>query len=191
MSLLMLMPSTSEMISNCLPPPSAPHIFSSFSCGKFILLLFIRQRTPLHWSARNGHLEITRLLVESKADVAARDRCFSPPPSHHLSLTICLAADFAVAVAKLHSNAPSLTATTPTLLHTCAASARPNDAPPALPLCLLHASAPRNKCCSCSCRRCCFAATTVGRIRIGSGDSNMHAIQHECPMRCFQPRLWS
>jgi hypothetical protein len=65
-------------------------------------------------------------LVESKADVAARDRCFSPPPSHHLSLTICLAAGVA-----LHSNAPSLT-TKPTLLHTCAASARRNDALPRL-----------------------------------------------------------
>ena len=78
----------------------------------------------MHMSAGNGHLEVTRFLVESKADVAARDRCFSLPPSHHLSLTICLAV-----VAKLHSNGPS-TATKPTLLHTCAASARRNDAPP-------------------------------------------------------------
>ena len=120
----MLMPSTSEAKSNFSPrPSSAPHLFSSFSCGKFIRLLSFSQETPLHRSAEYGHLEITRLLVESKADVAARDRCFSPPPSHHLSLTICLAA-----MAKLHSNTPS-TATKPTLLHTCAASALLNDAP--------------------------------------------------------------
>ena len=89
---------------------------------KFILLLSFSERTPLHYSAMYGHLEVTRLLVESKADVAAR-RCFSPPPSHHLSLTICLAA-----LAKLHSSGPSF-ATEPTLLHTCAASARMRDAP--------------------------------------------------------------
>jgi ankyrin repeat protein len=45
-----------------------------------ILLLFFSQRTPLHQSAVFGHLEIARLLVESNADVAARNRCFSPPP---------------------------------------------------------------------------------------------------------------
>ena len=93
---------------------------------KLILFLFFRHQTPLHDSAYFGHLEVARLLVESKADVAARDRCFSPPPSHHLSLTICLAA-----MAKLHSNLPSTT-TKPTLLHTCAASARRNDALPRL-----------------------------------------------------------
>jgi hypothetical protein len=57
---------------------------------KLILLLFFRQITPLLDSGQRGQLEICRLLVESKADVAARTRCFSPPPSHHLSLTICL-----------------------------------------------------------------------------------------------------
>jgi ankyrin repeat protein len=87
---------------------------------KLILFLSFSQATPLHISARHGHLDITRLLVESKADVAARNWCFSPPPSHHLSLTICLAA-----MAELHSNGPQK----PTLLHTCAASARLNDAP--------------------------------------------------------------
>ena len=90
---------------------------------KLVLLLF-SQHTPLHLSAGNRRLEITRLLVESKADVAARSRCFSPPPSHHLSLTICLAA-----MAPLHSNWPSA-GTIPSLLHTCAASALMNDAPP-------------------------------------------------------------
>jgi hypothetical protein len=91
-----------------------------------IHLIFFSQATPLHISAIEGHLEICRLLVESKADVAAITGCFSPPPSHHLSLTICLAA-----VAKLHSNAPSATTKT-ALLHTCAASARRNEAPPRL-----------------------------------------------------------
>jgi hypothetical protein len=98
---------------------------------KLILLLFFRQRTPLHYTAWSGQfsamdgvqLEVCRLLVESKADVAAMDRCFSPPPSHYLSLTICVAA-----VATLLSNTPS-TETKPTLLHTCAASARLNDVP--------------------------------------------------------------
>jgi ankyrin repeat protein len=91
---------------------------------KFIILLFFSQCTPLHGSAGEGHLDVCRFLVESNADVAARTRCFSPPPSHHLSLTICLAA-----MAKLHSDSPS-TSTKPTLLHTCAASALLNDAPP-------------------------------------------------------------
>ena len=109
---------------------------------KFILLLFFSQWTPLHYSATNGRLEVARFLVESKADVAARGRCFSPPPSHHLSLTICLAA-----VATLHSHAPLLT-TKSTLLHTCAASALLNDAPP-------RAAAAQIKSSSCSRRRCC------------------------------------
>jgi ankyrin repeat protein len=89
---------------------------------KLILLLSFSQWSSLHLSAYNGRLEVSRLLVESKADVAARNKCFSPPPSHHLSLTICLAG-----LAKLHSNWPSTT-TKPTWLHTCAASARRNDA---------------------------------------------------------------
>jgi hypothetical protein len=90
-----------------------------------ILLLFFSQTTPLHWSAREGHLEISRLLVESKANVAAMSMCFSPPPpSHHRSLTIRLAA-----LTKLHSNWPSTT-TKPTSLHTSAVLARCNDVPP-------------------------------------------------------------
>ncbi len=90
---------------------------------KLIPLLSFSQYTPLHLSALYGDLEVIRLLVESKADVAARTRCLVTA-SHHLSLTICLAA-----VVGLHSNAPSST-TKPTLLHTCAASALLNDAPP-------------------------------------------------------------
>ena len=94
----------------------------------FILLIFLSLDNPLLFSAGNGHLEICRLLVESNADVAAKSmsfsRCFSHPHSHHLLLTICLAA-----LAALHSNAPSTT-TKPTSLHTCAASAFVNEAPP-------------------------------------------------------------
>jgi hypothetical protein len=44
------------------------------------------QQTPLIYAARQGNLEICRLLIDSKADVAARDRCFSPPRARrHLS----------------------------------------------------------------------------------------------------------
>jgi hypothetical protein len=93
---------------------------------KLILLVFFRKKTLLHWSAGEGLLEVSCLLVRMKAQVAARDWCFSPPPSHRLSLTICLAA-----MAKLHSNAPSITNySQKTWLHSCAASTRGNDAPP-------------------------------------------------------------
>ena len=126
------------------PTPSAAHLFPLFFMQRrfetLIILLFFSHETPLFLSASRGRLDVTRLLVESKADVAARDRCFSPPPSHHLSLTICLAA-----VATLHSNTPS-NSTKPRLLHTCAASARRNDAHP--PRCRCP-----NKSSSCSCRR--------------------------------------
>jgi hypothetical protein len=92
------------------PPPPPPLPLYYYYCfyeaklhlRKLILLLFFSRQTLLHSSAIAGHLEVTRLLVESKADVSVRDRCFSPPPSHHLSLTICLADGV-----RLHSNAPS------------------------------------------------------------------------------------
>ena len=101
---------------------------------KLIRLLFFSQSTPLHLSAYHGHLEFTRLLVESKADVAARDWCFSPPPSHHLSLTICLAA-----TVELHSDGPKET----TWLHTCAASERLKCPPALRPRCPLSAGGAR------------------------------------------------
>ena len=41
--------------------------------GKFIRLLSFSQRTPLHNAAIFGHLEVARLLVESKADVGTMD----------------------------------------------------------------------------------------------------------------------
>ena len=99
---------------------------NSFCASSFVRLLSFSHWTPLQLSAAHGHLEVTRLLVESKADVAAR-RCFSPPSSHHLSLTIRLAAG---AGAALHSPTPK--SMTTTLLHTSAASARLNDALPRL-----------------------------------------------------------
>ena len=46
---------------------------------KLILLILFSQQTPLHRSARGGHLAICRLLVESKADIHARSRCFINP----------------------------------------------------------------------------------------------------------------
>ena len=75
-------------------------------------------------SAANGFVEICRLLVASKADVAARRRCRSPWRARNLPLTPCVAA-----TATLHSKLPSST-TRPTLLHTFAVSARRNDAAP-------------------------------------------------------------
>ena len=81
---------------------------------KLILLLFFSQYTPLHQCASDGRLEICRLLVAWKADVAARTRLRGPWRARHLLLTSCVAE-----WAKLHSNWPS-TATKPTSLHTCA-----------------------------------------------------------------------
>jgi ankyrin repeat protein len=89
-----------------------------------LIHLFFSQRTPLILSAYYGFVEICRLLVASKADVAARLRCRSPWRARNLPLTPCVAAP-----AKLHSNTPS-NKTRPTLLHTFAVSARRNDAAP-------------------------------------------------------------
>jgi ankyrin repeat protein len=38
-----------------------------------IFVFFSEQRTPLHWSADQHHLEICRLLLQSNADVEAKD----------------------------------------------------------------------------------------------------------------------
>ena len=89
-----------------------------------LIYLFFSQMTPLMYSAYSGHAEICRVLVASKADVAARGRCRSPWIARNLPLTPCVAGK-----AKLHSNTPSNT-TMPTLLHTFAVSARRNDAAP-------------------------------------------------------------
>jgi hypothetical protein len=52
--------------------PLCPHSFSSFLCSKLILLLFFSQRTPLPFSAWNGHLEVCRLLLQCNADIEAK-----------------------------------------------------------------------------------------------------------------------
>ena len=82
-----------------------------------LLLVFRDDYTPLHRSAIAGRLEVCRLLVASKADIAARNRCRSPLRACHGLLTPVAAA------AKLPSNSPS-TGTRPTLLHILAVSAR-------------------------------------------------------------------
>ena len=89
-----------------------------------LIYLFFSQNTPLMNSACGGFVETCRVLVASKADVAARDRCRSPWRARNLPLTPCVAA-----TAGLHSDGPS-TGTVPTLLHTFAVSARRNDAAP-------------------------------------------------------------
>ncbi len=43
-----------------------------------------------HDTIANRYVEICRLLLKSQAYVAARNRCFGPAPSRHLSLTFCL-----------------------------------------------------------------------------------------------------
>jgi hypothetical protein len=90
-----------------------------------MLILFVVFRycdeTPLHCSAYEGKLEVCRLLVESKAYVAARSRCRSPSRARHDLLTRV------TGTAKLLSKAPS-TGTRLTLPHIFAVSARRNDA---------------------------------------------------------------
>ena len=77
--MLHLVASTSKARSNCPPPPSAPHLLSSFSCSKFILFLFFSYCTPLHVSAQYGHLEICRLLLQCNADIEAKNGWYLPP----------------------------------------------------------------------------------------------------------------
>ena len=42
--------------------------------GSIFLISVISGYTALIWSSYNGDLDVTRFLVESKADVAARDK---------------------------------------------------------------------------------------------------------------------
>ena len=50
-------------------------IYEAKLCSrKFILLLSFSQDTPLHWSAREGHVEVCRLLLQCNADVDAKDQ---------------------------------------------------------------------------------------------------------------------
>ena len=86
-----------------------------------LLLVFRNDCTPLHESAGFGELEVCRLLVASKADIAAKNRCRSPLRACHGLLTPVAGA------AILHSESPSPVTRT-TLLHICAVSARRNDA---------------------------------------------------------------
>jgi hypothetical protein len=62
------------MTSNC-PPLHYYHCFyeAKLCLRKLILLLFFSQDTPLHESARNGYLEICRLLLQCNADVKAKN----------------------------------------------------------------------------------------------------------------------
>jgi ankyrin repeat protein len=41
---------------------------------KLILLLSFSDYTPLHYSARFGHIECCRLLLQCNADIDAKDR---------------------------------------------------------------------------------------------------------------------
>ena len=40
---------------------------------KLILLFSFRDRTPLHYSAHYGHLDVCRLLLQCNADIDAKD----------------------------------------------------------------------------------------------------------------------
>ena len=42
--------------------------------GSVFLISVVSDRTPLILSSANGHLDVTRFLVERKADVAAKDK---------------------------------------------------------------------------------------------------------------------
>jgi hypothetical protein len=48
----------------------------------------IRQRTPLHLSAYDGHVEVSVLLWSAKADVNARDNKYNPYISMWFSKTV-------------------------------------------------------------------------------------------------------
>ena len=47
---------------------------ASLYFGPIFLISVVRNNTPLIWSSLNGHLDVTRFLVERKADVAAKDK---------------------------------------------------------------------------------------------------------------------
>jgi hypothetical protein len=100
-----------------------------------IFPVFSSDWTPLHSSSWKGHVQVCRLLVQSKADVTVRDGCVPCSIAcHRLPLTRC-----AVGMATLLSNGLSR-GTRPTLLHICAAWGRLHE---------LHAvrCAPPVKCC--------------------------------------------
>jgi len=65
------------------PPP--PHVPCS-------------QETPLHNAAATGHLEICKVLVQVKADVAAKDHRYDPLPSVEELFVSCIFGRFFVSV---------------------------------------------------------------------------------------------
>jgi ankyrin repeat protein len=114
-------------------PSSSRFICETKIClRKLIVFFFFRGNTPLHRSAEGGFLEITRLLVESKADVAAGESmCVSPhsppPPPSPSPISRLFSPTFCVeAMAKLRSNGLSKDAKKASL-RTFAASAPRND----------------------------------------------------------------
>jgi hypothetical protein len=66
----MLQAYSREMIGD--RPLSSPSFICIFSCSMLILLFYLSQFTPLHCSVSNGHLEITRLLLQCNADIEAK-----------------------------------------------------------------------------------------------------------------------
>ncbi len=103
-------------------PPSV--LFHETKLCLLIYLFIISQDTPLHYSAWMGHVEICRVLVASKGDVAAQQRCRSPWCARNLPLTSCVAG-----TATLHSKSPSK-GTMSMLLRIFAVSALRNVAAP-------------------------------------------------------------
>jgi hypothetical protein len=63
-------------------PPSSPSLYycncsiyeAKLYVRKLILLLSFSQWTPLHFSAYKGHLEVSRLLAQCRADLEAKDK---------------------------------------------------------------------------------------------------------------------
>ena len=47
--------------------------------GPIFLISVVSCRTPLIWSSRNGHLDVTRFLVESGGNLEAKDNLYYTP----------------------------------------------------------------------------------------------------------------
>ena len=47
--------------------------------GPIFLISVVRNRTPLIWSSLNGHLDVTRFLVESGGNLEAKDDEYYTP----------------------------------------------------------------------------------------------------------------
>ena len=70
----MLPASAAETGGECAPAVVSCVVQAKLCLRKFILLFSFSQGTPLHESAGNGYLEVTRLLVECNADIEAKDK---------------------------------------------------------------------------------------------------------------------